>query len=401
MTSPGGRVTASGSDPEVTPFMHNLVVFVRHLRACGIRLGPEITVDLVAGLSAVGLHDRDDVYAALRSLIVVRPTELPIFDAAFEQFFGEGMLVNLFEPRAPSMALPEEEPARVDAPVLLDRANASEGVEMEAVDEVVGGSHSERIATRDFADLTPSEAEEVRQLLARMVWKPADTRSRRWQAARTGDRPDMRRTLRSLRRPEGDLIPMAFRARRQRRRPLVVIADISGSMERYTELFMHFIHAAQGRMGRVESFVFGTRLTRITRQMRRKSPAVALAEVAAIVQDWSGGTRIGEAMETFNRDWSRRVTAGGPIGLIISDGWDTGDPAVLEREMARFHRSVHRVVWLNPLASRPGYRPETRGMQAALGHVDDFLPAGNLLDLRAVVRLLESIPSQSRGRVPT
>jgi len=232
-----------------------------------------------------------------------------------------------------------------------------------------------------------------------MVWQPADARSRRWQSSSTGDRPDLRRTFRALRRPEGDLLPLAYQARRQRRRPLLIIADISGSMERYTEMFMYFIHAAQGRLGRVEAFVFSTRLTRISREIRRKSPAQALAGVAAAVQDWSGGTRIGESLERFNRDWSRRVTAGGPVALIISDGWDTGDPELLEREMARFSRSVHRVVWLNPLAGRVGYRPETRGMQAVLPHVDDFLPAASVVDLRHVVRLLESVPSQPRGLV--
>lgn len=183
-----------------------------------------------------------------------------------------------------------------------------------------------------------------------------------------------------------------------RRRPLVVIADISGSMERYTELFLYFIHAAQGRLGRVESFVFATHLSRITRQMRLRQPQQALARVSHAVTDWSGGTRIGEALATFNRLWSRRVTRGGAIGLIISDGWDTGDPDLLDAEMARFARSFHRVVWLNPLAGRQGYAPETRGMRTVLPYVDDFLPVANLSDLRAVVRLLESVPTRRGAR---
>lgn len=384
---------------DVTPFLHNLVAFVRYLRGRGLRLSPHLTTDLVTALGAVGMHDRDDVYHALGSLIVVRQADIPTFDDAFERFFGGGLLNREMERRGPSVDLPgRDEPVRIDRPVLLDDAIAG-AVEVEQIEEVVGGSYLERIAARDFADLTPDQAEQVRQMLARMVWRPADARSRRWQSSSTGDRPDLRRTFRALRRPEGDLLPLAYRARRQRRRPLLIIADISGSMERYTEMFMYFIHAAQGRLGRVEAFVFGTRLTRISREMRRKSPAQALAGVAAAVQDWSGGTRIGESLERFNRDWSRRVTAGGPVALVISDGWDTGDPELLEREMARFSRSVHRVVWLNPLAGRVGYRPETRGMQAVLPHVDDFLPAASVVDLRHVVRLLESVPSQPRGLV--
>jgi hypothetical protein len=170
-------------------------------------------------------------------------------------------------------------------------------------------------------------------------------------------------------------------------------------MERYSEMFLHFIHGAQGRLGRVESFVFATRLTRITREMRLRTTSDALERVSDAVLDWSGGTRIGEVIGTFNRDWSRRVTRGGAIALVISDGWDRGDPELLAMEMARLARSVHRVVWLNPLAGRAGYQPETRGMQAALPYVDDFLPAATILDLREVVQLLESVPARRGGLV--
>jgi uncharacterized protein with von Willebrand factor type A (vWA) domain len=168
-------------------------------------------------------------------------------------------------------------------------------------------------------------------------------------------------------------------------------------MDRYVEMFLSFVHAARGRLGRVEAFVFSTRLTRITRELRRREPSEALRAVAEAVDDWSGGTRIGESLRTFNLHWSRRVTRGGPIVLIISDGWDCGEPDVLRLEMSRLARSVHRVIWLNPLAGRPGYAPETRGMQAALPYVDDFLPAARLRDLGEVVDLLESVPARRRS----
>jgi hypothetical protein len=167
-------------------------------------------------------------------------------------------------------------------------------------------------------------------------------------------------------------------------------------MELYAEMFLYFIHAAQGRLGRVEAFVFSTRLSRITREIRYRDPRLALRRVTGVVDDWSGGTRIGDALADFNRIWSRRVTRGGAIGLIISDGWDTGEPDLLDSEMARFARSVRRVVWLNPIAGRPGYAPEARGIRTVLPYVDDFLAAGTLLDLRQVVRLLESVPSRRR-----
>lgn len=191
---------------------------------------------------------------------------------------------------------------------------------------------------------------------------------------------------------------LSFANRKPRRRPLIILADVSGSMERYAEMLLHFAHAAPARIGRVETFVFSTRLTRITHELRRRDPAAALRRVSRAVHDWSGGTRIGEALQTFNAEWSRRVGHGGPIGIIISDGWDRGDPELLAREMARFSRSVHRSIWLNPLAGNEGYSPETRGLKAALPHVDDFLPVGRLADLGDVVRLLESIPSSKSVR---
>ena len=189
-------------------------------------------------------------------------------------------------------------------------------------------------------------------------------------------------------------MPLAMTAAKPRRRPLLVIADVSGSMERYTEMLLYFIHAARGRLGKVEAFVFSTRLSRITRELRHREAAVALSQVGAAVSDWSGGTLIGEAFADFNKQWGRRVTRGGPVAVVISDGWDRGDPAILRKEFGIFARGVHRVVWLNPLAGRSGFEPQTRGMQAVLPFVDDFMPVGNLADLTAVVRLLESVPKR-------
>lgn len=195
--------------------------------------------------------------------------------------------------------------------------------------------------------------------------------------------------------PHGDLIPLAFSKRRPRQRPLIVLADISGSMERYSEMLLHFIHGAQSRFQRVEAFVFATRLTRVTRQLKRRDAGQALREVAVAVPDWSSGTRIGESLRTFNQLWSRRVVSGGPVVLIVSDGWDTGDPSLLAAEMRRLRRSVHRVIWLNPLAGHEGFTPEARGMAAALPFLDELVAGGTARNLEELIDLLQD--SQTTG----
>jgi len=259
-----------------------------------------------------------------------------------------------------------------------------------------GASWTERLAHKDFSELTKIEQAQVRSLLAQMMWRPAPVKSRRRRPSAAGDRPDLRRSLRKCVGPEGDLIKLEGSERKRRPRPILFIADVSGSMERYTEMLLYFAHAARARLGRMETFVFSTRLTRITRQLMRRNPTEALSQVSRSVEDWSGGTRIGECIRSFNYEWSRRVTRGGPVALIVSDGWDRGDPAMLSEEMERLRRTVHRLVWVNPLASREGYSPETRGMRAALPHVDDFLAGGRLSDLATLVSLLESLPERKK-----
>lgn len=197
--------------------------------------------------------------------------------------------------------------------------------------------------------------------------------------------------------PRGDLMPLAFSERRPRQRPLIVIADISGSMERYSEMLLHFVHGAQFKFDRVETFVFATRLTRITRQLRRRNPSDALERVASKVSDWSSGTRIGEAMGSFNRNWSRRIGGSGPIVLIVSDGWDTGDPGELALEMRRLARTAHRLIWLNPLAGHQDFTPEARGMAAALPFVDDLLAGGTARNLVELVDLLQKSSAERRS----
>ena len=362
-----------------------LTRFARDLRAEGIPLGPGITNEMLAAIELVEVGRAEDVYWGLRGVTVRRLDHVPAFDRVFVKFFGRELLDQLIQ---------------VDAPVSRDwEIEASEeGGEGDGepvdVPVTVGASGVDRLMAKDFAELTAEEEIRIRSMIAEMVWAPGQAWSRRRRPANSGDVPDMRRTLRLAVGPEADVMRIATTRRRERKRPVIVIADVSGSMERYSEMLLYFAHAARNRIGKLEAFVFSTRLTRITRELQRRSPSEAIERVSEAVHDWSGGTRIGESIATFNREWSRRVSTGGPIAVIISDGWDRGEPEILSQEMARLARSVHRVIWVNPLAGRDGFRPETRGMTAALPHVDDFLAGGNFNDLRTLVGLLESVPAR-------
>jgi uncharacterized protein with von Willebrand factor type A (vWA) domain len=254
----------------------------------------------------------------------------------------------------------------------------------------------EALRERDFGSFTRDEVEEARRLIKRMTWHTgARATRRRVRAPSRGMREffDFRATTRQNLRFGGELLDLAWKRPRYRPRPLVVLCDISGSMEAYSRMLLHFVHELGQRTAQtgqaVEAFVFSTRLTRITRALRTRSVERALSQVARAVPDWSGGTRIGEMLRTFNYAWSRRVVRPGAVVLIISDGWDRGDPRLVAQEMARLKRNVHRVIWLNPLMGSAEYEPLTRGLTAARPFVDDFLPAHNLKSLEGVVRELE------------
>jgi uncharacterized protein with von Willebrand factor type A (vWA) domain len=236
-------------------------------------------------------------------------------------------------------------------------------------------------------------------MIAHLLWKVSERRTRRKRPGK-GHLIDLRRTLRRSLRSEGEIFRWSYLEPKRKPRPLVVIADISGSMERYTRLLLHFIYGMKAALNQpVEAFVFSTRLTRITRPLQSRDLDMALKNVGEVVNDWAGGTRIGESLKTFNFDWGRRVLGRGAIVLIISDGWDRGDGQVLSREMARLKRNCHRLIWLNPLLGAPDYEPLTRGIQAALPHIHDFLPVHNLASLEDLAnRLAELNHSSHRGK---
>lgn len=356
----------------------NLLVFGRLLREAGLDVHMGRMLDLLKALPLVDLGSRDDVYHTCRTLLVHRREDLPAFDRAFELFWRRrdaGPLGARLDDR------------RDDAPP----GAASAGVEMvgdATASDAAGGSMrtysaAVGLASKDFAEFTADELAVARAALDRLTWNPGERRTRRWVRG-AGPRIDMRRALAASVRTGGTVIRLPRRTRRVRRRPIVLLCDVSGSMERYSRMLLQFSHALSRRHVQVESFVFSTTLTRITHELRTKGLDAAVTGAASAVPDWSGGTRIGDALKMLHQRWMRRVLHGGPVVLLISDGWDRGEPAVLRQQIARLQRSCHRLIWLNPLIGTAEYAPLTRGLQAALPYVDDFLPARtltNLLDL--------------------
>jgi hypothetical protein len=362
---------------------HRLLSFGHLLRSLGLDVHVGRMLDATEALLHVDIRRRDDVYHTLRALLVHRHEDLATFDHAFEAFWEARGLPGGEDRRAESAADDQigDETAAVGEHVM--RVDASSGGEDSNADTAPTWSRTETLSTRDFSTFTPDEIALGRAALDRLVWQPGLRRTRRWVRG-AGPRVDLRSALAQSLSTGGDPVTLPRLRRRTKPRPLVLLCDVSGSMERYSRMLLHFVHALGHRHRRMEAFLFSTRLTRITRQLRSLRLDDAVTAVARAVPDWSGGTRIGSALRELHQRWSRRVLRGGPIVLIVSDGWDRGEPAELRGEMARLKRSCRRVVWLNPLIGTTDYAPLTRGLLAALPFVDDFLPArslGNLADL--------------------
>jgi uncharacterized protein with von Willebrand factor type A (vWA) domain len=378
----------------MSQLLDNLLAFGRILRREGIDVHPGRVLDVVEALGHVSLAARDEVYHACRALLVHRHEQLVIFDRVFEAFWRryrhpDGRIdAPLDEPRTA--------PDAIDVVLALEEASDadadSEGNEPAPERGVKIWSDQGGVADKDFAALTPDEIVEAREALSRLVWNPGMRRTRRWIRGR-GARIDLRRAIAASLRSGGDVVTLPTRTRRLRPRPLVLLCDVSGSMERYSRMLLHFAHALTSRHRRVEAFLFSTQLTRITRQLCARRPDEAIAAVSRSVPDWSGGTRIGGALKEFHRRWGRRVLNGGPVVLLVSDGWDRGDPEVLGAQIARLQRRCYRLVWLNPLIGTAGYSPLTRGLEAALPYVDDFLPARTLTNLADLATHLNALAS--------
>jgi uncharacterized protein len=381
--------------------VESVTLFARLLRDAGLTTTPERVRDACEALLAINLERPDEVRYALRAVFVTRREEGAVFDAAFDLFFsrpgGEGRAGSIPGRSRPLALDPKMAFAWMNALGLAAPGVARE-VEGPPVSST-GYSAEELLRQRDFREMSWDELASVRRLLRQSPWRVAERRTRRQRADRRGT-VEMRRTMRAAARQGGDAPRLARASARTKRRPIVILCDVSGSMDRYSRHLLVFAHVV-GRRERVETFAFSTHLTRITHLLRHGDIDSALDHVASQVHDIGGGTRIAEALHTFQRDHARRVLGHGAIVLIISDGWDRGDPDQLGREMARLRRSCHRLIWLNPLLGSPAYQPETRGMAAALPHCDDFLSAHSVDALDALGKLLAQLPRRvsrsSRG----
>jgi uncharacterized protein with von Willebrand factor type A (vWA) domain len=376
--------------PDLLP---RLAAFARLLHDAGLDAGPGRLATATRALGTIDIRDYAAFRDSLRACFVSRREELPLFEAAFDIFWAPPdprVRAGAMPGRSRSLPLaPERARAWLEA-LSMNRSQMPRPGEDDGVPPSSSGySAEELLRQKDFEDMTWAEAEQVRRLLEQAPWRVAERRTRRLRPAH-GGRVDLRRTARHAIRSSGELIRLLHRQPRLRRRPLVLICDVSGSMERYSRLLLIFAHAIARRED-VETFVFSTRLTRITRLLRRRDIDRALAEVGKTVHDFSGGTRIGHAIADFNRRWARRVLGHGAVVIVVSDGWDRGDPELLAAELGHLRRMSYRLIWLNPLLGSAGYEPVTRGMAAALPHTDDFLAAHNVQALDELGALLAGL----------
>ncbi len=405
---------------------HNLMLFSRILREMGLDANPTRTIDLLRSVEIIGLGHKEDFHDAAKAIMLRRYEEEPIFDYVFQMFWrrwatpdedDENQLLkdvppevwgdkkpNQPQPKSPTPPQRDPDAKQSDQPgddsktvkrlAEGDGENAGEADESEKQQTY---SASETFQTKDFQDFTTDELDEARRLMAQLRWSLPFHKTRRLEAARHGRRLDARRVVRKSLKYGGVPVELSWRRRKLKPRPLVLICDISGSMDLYSRLLLQFMHSMETGLRHVETFVFGTRLTRITHELKNRNVDEALNNVSKIVKDWSGGTKIGESLETFNLKWARRVMGHGAVVIIISDGWDRGSVDTLRREMARLQRLSFRLIWLNPLLGLPEYQPLTVGIQAALEYVDEFMSAHNFRSLQQLSDLLARINQTSRA----
>lgn len=385
----------------------NVMHFARLLRRAGLPVGPAETLAAQEALTRIDLGNRTETRTALRAVMTHRHEHAEVFDQAFALFWRDPTAAQ----QAAAMALLEAQkdkeikrppPAsRRVAEAFHQKREQRPAAEDEppVEDAVLTVSDQERLQRMDFEAMSADEIAAAKQEIRRLTL-PLDLRhTRRLRPDPRGPATDLRRTIRNSLRQGGEVLEIARNRRQTRPPPLVVLCDISGSMSRYAQILLHFLHAVTNDRDRVDVFLFGTRLTNITRQLRHRDPEVAFQTVSHFVPDWSGGTRIGEALATFNRRWARRVLGQGAVVLLITDGLDRDGALNLADNMDRLHRCCRRLIWLNPLLRWSGFEPRSQGIRAMLPHVDDFRPVHNLDSLRALVDLL-SKPAPARGLAP-
>ena len=369
----------------------NIVYFARALRAAGIPVGPGAVLDALEAVEAAGVGTRADFYWTLHAVFVKRHEHSTLFDQAFRIFFRRrgyiDQLMAMMLPQAPNTTPrpPEAGATRVHEALfsgLDDKLRKEQEIEFDTRMTV---SDREVLQKKDFAQMTNVEIAAAKQAMKRLVMPLAEVRTRRLAPHPRGHLIDVRRTLRASMKGGGDFIDLRFVGPKSKPPPLVALLDISGSMSQYSRVFLHFLHALTDTRKRVTTFLFGTRLTNVTRALRERDPDDALAACSASVPDWSGGTRIASSLHVFNKLWARRVLTQGAVVLLITDGLERDADDMLAFEIDRLHRSCRRLVWLNPLLRFEGFEARARGIKAMLPHVDEFRPIHNLESISALV----------------
>ena len=394
--TPGMQLLDRLDDEKLAP---NIMHFGRVLRAAGLPIGPGKIIDATQAVIAVGIKSRSDFYWALHAVFVNRRDQHVLFDQAFHIFWKDPKLLErMMGVLLPSVdgdeePMPEEQPLRRLQEALAQQqekeGQSDEEQEQEIeLDAAMTVSERELLQTMDFEEMSADEIQAAKVAISQMRLPVTEIPTRRFQPSARQARVDMRATMRAALRSGGDSIPLKHRKRRTRPPPLVILCDISGSMSRYTRMFLHFMHAVTNDRDRVHTFLFGTRLTNVTRYLRNKDIDLAIEQVTDAVEDWSGGTRISESLCDFNRFWSRRVLGQGAIVILISDGLDRDAGRGLHMEIERLHKSCRRLIWLNPLLRFDGFRPKSQGIQAILPSVDEFRPVHNLSSLEDLIGAL-------------
>jgi uncharacterized protein with von Willebrand factor type A (vWA) domain len=386
--------------------------FGRLLRANGIKVTSSQVYDFVHATEHIGVRNRRVFKEAAEACMVTRGEDREMFSLLFDRYWRAKRIVDENAEQVPNFADQNAEMIEgledAEGEEGAGEGQMAEGMEGLAMDEDSDGgdigdgeeselesvltySGSEALRSKDFSEFTQEELEQAKILMKHLKWEIGMRKSRRKVGSQKGRFIDARKTMRKSLQTAGVPLKISERKIKMKPRSLIVICDISGSMDRYSRLLLQFIHTIENDMAKVEAFVFGTRLTRITRILKKRPIDEAITRVSREVQDWAGGTRIGESIQAFNTEYARRVLRNGAVVLIISDGWDRGDPALLGTEMMRLQRSCYRLIWLNPLLGSPRYQPLTRGMQAALPFIDDFMPVHNLESLELLAEHLSNV----------
>ena len=379
--------------PERGRFPEHIVEFARVLRRAGLPVGPGAVVDAVKAVEALGIRRRDDFYWALHAVLVTKREHDPVFGEAFRLFWrrrhGFEHVLEAMLPTAPEEQKPRSAQRRVEEAMRAAGHEPREWRRQEVEIDMTGTmSDLEVLARKDFAQMTAEEIAAARRAIETIAFSADEVRRRRLVAQSRGRRIDVRRTLRASMRSGGAIIDLKRRAPGWRRPPIVALLDISGSMSEYSRVCLHFLHALTEARGNVSTFLFGTRLTNVTRALKRRDPDDALAACAGTAQDWSGGTRIASALSEFNKLWSRRVLSQGAIVLLITDGLERDAGERLAFEIDRLHRSCRRLIWLNPLLRYDGFEAKAKGILEMLPHVDELRPVHNLESLQSLAAAL-------------